>query len=68
MRLTSDEIEYISRKIVKTLTAAGKLELDSGPRVIEAIGKVITEEMMVRTASTKRSAKSSSSTPRRWSA
>jgi hypothetical protein len=47
MRLTSDEIEYISRKIVKTLTAAGKLELDSGARVIEAIGRVITEEMMV---------------------
>jgi len=47
MRLTSDEIEYISRKIVKTLTVAGKLELDSDARVIEAIGKVITEEMMV---------------------
>jgi hypothetical protein len=47
MRLTSDEIEYISRKIVKTLTAAGKLELDSEARVVEAMGKVITDEMMV---------------------
>jgi hypothetical protein len=47
MRLTSDEIEYISRKIVKTLSAEGKLEMESEPRVVEAIGKVITEEMMV---------------------
>ncbi|PYQ15672.1 MAG: DUF507 domain-containing protein [Acidobacteria bacterium] len=47
MRLTSDEIEYIARKIVKTLTAEGKLELDSGARVVEAIGRVITEELMV---------------------
>jgi hypothetical protein len=47
MRLTSDEIEYIARKIVKTLSAEGKLEVDSGPRVVEAIGRVITEELMV---------------------
>jgi hypothetical protein len=47
MRLTSDEIEYVSRKIVKTLVAGGKLELDSQPRVIEAVAKVITDELMV---------------------
>jgi hypothetical protein len=47
MRLTSDEIEYISRKIVKTLSAEGKLEMDNQGRVVEAIGKVITDEMMV---------------------
>jgi len=47
MRLTSDEIEYISRKIVKTLTSEGKLQMDSDTRVMEAIGKVITEELMV---------------------
>jgi hypothetical protein len=47
MRLTSDEIEFISRKIVKTLVAAGKLEVDSEPRVVGAIIKVVTEEMMV---------------------
>jgi hypothetical protein len=47
MRLTSDEIEYISRKIVKTLSAEGKLEMDDEGRVVEAIGKVITDEMMV---------------------
>jgi hypothetical protein len=47
MRLTSDEIEYISRKIVKTLSSEGKLEMDSPPRVVEAIGRVITDELMV---------------------
>ena len=28
MRLDSDEIQFISRKIVKTLVAEGKLEVD----------------------------------------
>jgi hypothetical protein len=47
MRLTSDEIEFISRKVVKTLVAEGKLELDSQSRVVEAVAKVITDELMV---------------------
>jgi len=47
MRLTSDEIEYISRKIVKTLTGEGKLQMDSDARVMESIGKVITEELII---------------------
>jgi len=47
MRLPSDEIASIARQIVQTLTAEGKLELDSGARVVEAIGRVITEELMV---------------------
>jgi hypothetical protein len=47
MRLTSDEIEFIARKIVKTLVAEGKLELDSETRVIEAVMRVITDELMV---------------------
>ena len=47
MRLTSEEIQYISRKIVKTLVGGGKLEVDSEPRVEEAIGKVIAEELQV---------------------
>ena len=47
MRLTSDEIEFISRKIVKTLVAEGKLELDSQSRVVEAVARVITDELMV---------------------
>jgi uncharacterized protein len=47
MRLASDEIEFIARKIVKTLVSEGKLELDSETRVIEAVVRVITEELMV---------------------
>jgi hypothetical protein len=47
MRLTPDEIQFISRKIVKTLVGEGKLEVDSESRVEEAIGKVITEELQI---------------------
>jgi hypothetical protein len=47
MRLTSDEIEYIARKIVKTLSSEEKLEMDSETRVVEAIARVITDELMV---------------------
>ena len=35
MRLAADEIEFIARKIVKTLVAAGKLEVDSEARIVE---------------------------------
>jgi len=47
MRLTPNEIEFISRKIVKTLLAEEKIEVDSAARVIEGIAKVITDEMLV---------------------
>jgi hypothetical protein len=47
MRLTSHEIEYIARKIVKTLVAEGRLEVDSQPRVVESIARVVTEELQV---------------------
>ncbi len=47
MRLTSDEVEFLSRKIVKTLVAEGKLEVDSEPRVMGDIARVITGELSV---------------------
>ena len=47
MRLTSDEIEFLARKIIKTLVAEGKLEVDSEPRVVGDVIKVITEDMSV---------------------
>jgi hypothetical protein len=47
MRLSPDEIQYISRKIVKTLVAEEKLEVDSETRVEENIAKVIIEELQV---------------------
>jgi hypothetical protein len=47
MRLTPDEIEFIARKIVKTLVGEGKLEVDSPPRVIADLMKVITDDLSV---------------------
>lgn len=47
MRLNADEIEFISRKIVKTLCSAGKLEVDSEPRIVELITHVIVTELSV---------------------
>ena len=47
MRLNSDEIQYIFRKIVKSLVGAGKLEVDDPNRVMENIARVITEELSV---------------------
>jgi hypothetical protein len=45
MRLSQDEIQYISRKIVRTLVAQEKLEVDSEARVVDGIAKVITDEL-----------------------
>jgi hypothetical protein len=47
MRLTADEIQFISRKIVKTLVAAERLEVDDEARVVEGISRVIVEELSV---------------------
>jgi hypothetical protein len=45
MRLSSDEIQFISRKIVKTLVAAGRLEVDDEGRVVEGIARTIVDEL-----------------------
>jgi hypothetical protein len=47
MRLSSDEIQFIARKIVKTLVAGGRLEVDDETRVAEGIARVIIEELSV---------------------
>jgi hypothetical protein len=47
MRLTSDQVEFLARKIVKTLVAQGKLDVDSEARVAEGIAHVITEDLQV---------------------
>jgi hypothetical protein len=47
MRLTPHEIDFIARRIVKTLVGEEKLEVDSEARVAEAIAKVITDELAV---------------------
>jgi hypothetical protein len=47
VRLTPDEIQFLARKIVKTLVKEGKLEVDSPTRVEEEIVKVIIEDLMI---------------------
>ena len=47
MRLTSDEVEFLARKIVKTLVGEGKLEVDSASRVSAEIVKVLTDELAI---------------------
>jgi uncharacterized protein len=47
MRLTENEIQFIARKVVKTLVAEGKLEVDDESRIIAGLTRVITEEMQV---------------------
>ena len=47
MRLTADEIQFISRKIVKTLVAAERLEVDDETRVVEGIARTIVNELAV---------------------
>jgi len=46
MRLTEHEIEYLSRRIIKTLVAERKLELEDEVPVIEGVARAITHEMM----------------------
>ena len=45
MRLSPDEIQFISRKIVKTLVSAGRLEVDDETRVADGIARVIAGEL-----------------------
>ena len=47
MRLTTDEIQYITRKILRRLIADQKLQVDSEERVTAAIEKVITDELAI---------------------
>lgn len=47
MRLSADEINYISRKIVKVLTADRRIEVDDEDQVINGIAHVIIEELQV---------------------
>ena len=47
MRLTADQVEFLGRKIVKTLVREEKLEVDSETRVAEAITRALTEDLQV---------------------
>jgi len=45
MRLTGDEVEYLARKIVKHLVANERIDVDSPPRLVEGLVRVITAEL-----------------------
>ncbi len=45
MRLNSDEIEYLARKIVKALTAGGQIDAESPAVLAEGLARVITGEL-----------------------
>jgi hypothetical protein len=47
MRLSPDEIEFLARKIVKTLTSEERLQVDDETRVVDGIARVITDELRV---------------------
>jgi hypothetical protein len=47
MRLQSDEIEFLARKIVKTLVSAQLLAVDNVQRVAADIVAILTEELML---------------------
>ncbi len=47
MRLSPDEIEFIARKIVKTLVTAERLEVDDETRVAHGIARVIADELLI---------------------
>lgn len=47
MRLQADEIEFLARKIVKTLVGARQLAVDNEQRVAADIVRVVTEELLL---------------------
>ena len=47
MRLTADQVEFLGRKIVKTLVREEKLEVDSVTRVAEAVTRALTEDLQI---------------------
>jgi hypothetical protein len=47
VRLTAEEIEYLARKIVKTLVSTRKIEVEDEPQLLEGLMRVITDELLV---------------------
>lgn len=47
MRLSADEIQFIARKIVKTLVGEGRLQVDSEAATTDGIARVITDELAI---------------------
>jgi hypothetical protein len=47
MRLAADEIQFIARKIVKTLVGEGRLQVDEEAATTDGIARVITDELAI---------------------
>jgi hypothetical protein len=47
VRLTAEEVEYLARKIVKTLVSTRKIEVEDEPKLVDGLMRVITEELLV---------------------
>ena len=47
MRLQPDEIEFLARKMVKTLVGQEQLAVDDEHRVAAAIARILTEELLL---------------------
>ena len=47
MRLSTDEIQFIARKIVKTLVGEGRLEVDDPTRTTDGIARAIADELSI---------------------
>lgn len=47
MRLTPDEIEFIARKVVKTLQADGKIEVEDEAALVEGLIRVVSDELHI---------------------
>jgi uncharacterized protein len=47
VRLTPDEIEFLARKIVKTLVSREKIEVESEAHLIEGLTRVIGAELQL---------------------
>jgi hypothetical protein len=45
VRLSSDEIEYLARKIVKTLVSEKRIEVDAEAPLVEGLVRVITDDL-----------------------
>ena len=47
MRLQPDEIEFLARKMVKTLVGEEQLAVDDAQRVAAAIARIVTDELLL---------------------
>lgn len=50
MRATDQEVQYLARKIIRTLTAAGKIDCDDEEAVVQGLTAALLKEIRVEDA------------------